>query len=1149
MLRRAEATVLCCVVLFSFGLNAEESKPLPEGWVCKWTYTLEQGASAPTLYPDSENPSHVVLCTSTGIVLLDGKSGNETWKYSPESYPVSSPAVADLDDDGLVEIVAYFGLGGVLCLDNKGNPKWQHVFGKPGSGFATPVAADVHPSPGKEVLVGFDDGWLRCLSATGNILWEFFGDRFRVGGIAVGDVEADGEVEVVYGTDNGHVYCLNGWGQIKWRFNELAPYGRSGPNIADLNQDGVPEILITRSNVNNNTCMIAIDGRDGTLQWRTRDVMQGYVSNAVVDLNGNGEWVVLHGDKGNNLYCENPDGTRRWHALLGGRGLFWAPAVADIDGDGRLEIIAGMRGEDPESKACVFIVGDDGVVKERLDIGNDANAAPAVGDIDGDGYVDMVVVTQNPNQVQCLSRNAAGRVAWPSLRGNSAMTGRAPSVSHGTPRPDPCRDTFGAVSLDFDAVYLGDNLWRVSWKSPVSEGACIEISADGEDGYRRTQVFDLKEGAESIEAHWNLVNSGLATVTIRMWEASHSKPVFATSRVVQPMDAASCDFYQTEAVSRDAIQAGKAAAADTQLIRNRLSMLRASQDAVADVSQSTQATREEIAQAATALRRQSAALASLARTLRSFWREQGSGNFLCWVDDNPWDDFDPLALPAKDDLDKPARIQAFKNEYEDIAITLFNITAEPIDVRCVLAPPDPAGKGWYKPEPPETRGITLRKLLPIGSAWKDRVFDPLPELDLSRAITIPPGEARQVWLVVKTHDLFPGKHQFTLYMGSLTKPPMFRELPVEVEVWPVSLPQDVFAKINWSNLEFSSVSDQALDYMLQMGLNVSYGPNPPAIPVDEKGNLAGTVDWSAFDKILDRVPRYWTFLWSAPPARKWPEGVNPPENSPEYFNGFRTAINELAAHLKTKGIDYRNWAFYPMDEPWNTGFTGIPELKAFCEMVKRADPNAQVYADPCGLVRVEYLDEFKGLIDIWQPELNVLKRDPELVRWFQENSKRFWFYEAPGPAKSLLPLGHYRAFGWYAWYFGTEGCGYWVYKSNDDWFFIEGDYSVVYQTNEDTVASRRSEADRDGVEDYRMFYVLKQEIDKARSMGHADEAASAEQLAREAVDNVIGWNIKNIDEITRATRDYEIDLKTILEYRAKIKDEILRLRTLTGGLE
>ena len=216
------------------------------------------------------------------------------------------------------------------------------------------------------MLCGWDDGWLNCLSAKGEVLWRFFGDRFRVGGICVGDADGDGVSEIIYGTDDGHVYCLAPTGLVKWRYYEEAPYGRSGPNLADLNGDGKREVVITRSNVGNATCLIALDAATGAFLWRTRDAMQGYVSNAIVDLEGDGKNEVIHADKGNFVYCENADGSRRWQVELGGRGIFWAPAVADIDGDGHLEILATTRDSDPKDKANAFVVSDDGKVKARL---------------------------------------------------------------------------------------------------------------------------------------------------------------------------------------------------------------------------------------------------------------------------------------------------------------------------------------------------------------------------------------------------------------------------------------------------------------------------------------------------------------------------------------------------------------------------------------------------------------------------------------------------------------------------------------------------------------------------------------------------------------------------------------------------------------
>jgi len=45
-----------------------------------------------------------------------------------------------------------------------------------------------------------------------------------------------------------------------------------------------------------------------------------------------------------------------------------------------------------------------------------------------------------------------------------------------------------------------------------------------------------------------------------------------------------------------------------------------------------------------------------------------------------------------------------------------------------------------------------------------------------------------------------------------------------------------------------------------------------------------------------------------------------------------------------------------------------------------------------------------------------------------------------------------------------------------------------------------------------------------------------------AVEGIVGWQIGKIDEITRMTRNYEIDFAKLCEYRVKVAEEIVRLQ-------
>ncbi|MBI4559582.1 MAG: VCBS repeat-containing protein [Candidatus Hydrogenedentes bacterium] len=1103
----------------------------------EWTYPLEGVGSAPTLYPDEQHPTGVVVAAGKSVVCLNG-NGSVRWKTALDS-PAASPAcVADLNGDGSPEAVVCQDKGILICLDGEGRERWRYDFRTLTGGFKNPAAADVMPEPGLEVLMGCDDGWLHCVSAQGKLLWRFFGDKFRVSPVAVGDADGDGAPEIVYGTDNGHVYCLSNTGRVKWCYYEFAPYGRSGPNIADLDGDGKAEVLITRSNVGNATCLMALDGATGKFRWRTQDVMQGYVSNAVVNFGGDGKFEVVHGDKGNWVYKVNADGSEVWRTELSANGLFWAPAIGDIDGDGYLEIVAGMRGSGPDTGACAYVLGQDGTVDGALKLGSGANGGPAMGDIDGDGKLEVVFTTEGPSQMQVLSWGAGGSVGWPSLRGNSAMTA-ATNVPPGRPAEPTPEVEHGEARIDTGATTWGENVWKTAWNAPAPPEAFVELSVMSGD-HCETSITPVKSGATEAEVRWQLASPDRSDVTIRLLAAGGAVPQFVALRRVKPEAPEYCDFDAVTAACESAVAAGDAAGADTSGVRIRLLALEAERDGVARLNATEHL--EAVPGKATALRNRAAALRAFAETVARFWLANGTGSFIFWQDANPWDTFEPNDVPASFEMNRPVRITACGDELEDVALNLLNVTGEPIDVRCTFA--EPTFTDVRTAAVPElARHVTLRRGLRISTRDRGPELDALPLLDGSGVIVLPPGEARPLWLSVSTYGLAPGVHNLTLYLGTLRDNPTFREVPLEIEVLPVKLPTGVYQQINWSGgLDPKQTPDQVLRDLLDHGVTVFYGPHT-TVPLDAAGNPAGTVDWSAFDAALARVPDYCRVLFSGPPGQKWPDGIQVKEWDALYQAGFKTAVRVLAEHMNAIGWGYERWAFYPVDEPWNTGETLIPHLRRFCKLVKEADPKARNYADPAGHVRVEKITEFKDLIDVWQPEMNLLKRDPALVKWFRENAKVFWAYEAPGPAKDLLPLGHYRAFAWLAWNFGCEGAGYWCYRDNDLWWKRNAtDYGAVYPAGDEVIPSRRWEASRDGVEDYRLMYALREEIGKARAAGRAADADRAQALLDEAVAKVVGWQIGSIDEITRMTRHCELDYQVLMDYRARIVQEVLKLR-------
>src|SRR5262249_54197220 len=136
------------------------------------------------------------------------------------------------------------------------------------------------------------------------------------------------------------------------------------PVIADLDGDGKPEIL-AHTNLNGcNHCLVALNAADGSIKWTSPELEYDptwnlYPGNytyagapAVADLDGDGKAEVICG----RTVINGADGTIKWVGT-GGRGRAFntadpslyqdsfpdqeAPIAVDLDNDGKLEVVAG----------------------------------------------------------------------------------------------------------------------------------------------------------------------------------------------------------------------------------------------------------------------------------------------------------------------------------------------------------------------------------------------------------------------------------------------------------------------------------------------------------------------------------------------------------------------------------------------------------------------------------------------------------------------------------------------------------------------------------------------------------------------------------------------------------------------------------------
>ena len=192
--------------------------------------------------------------------------------------------------------------------------------------------------------------------------------------------------------DRGNAFLWDASGVLKpgWPFefpNNTADSSK-GPALGDVDGDGVREVAFPIA-FDPSLFVLDIGGNvlPGFPTFLSSQGLKPGVSMADVDFDGTQE-LWLQQFVGTRILAGDGTDLPGWPVGLAGGA--WAPAVGDLDGDGRLEMVFGTTG----GNANVFAFNDDGTLLPGWPITIGAfsiSSQPTLGDIDGDGEIEVVV--------------------------------------------------------------------------------------------------------------------------------------------------------------------------------------------------------------------------------------------------------------------------------------------------------------------------------------------------------------------------------------------------------------------------------------------------------------------------------------------------------------------------------------------------------------------------------------------------------------------------------------------------------------------------------------------------------------------------------------------------------------------------------------